>query len=262
MSDQDAIRRAAQLLSASTHAVALTGAGISTPSGVPDFRSPESGLWEKYDPMAVASIDAFRRNPAAFYEWIRPLARKAAAAKPNPAHTALARLEQRGILKAVITQNIDDLHVRAGSRRVLELHGHMRTATCIQCRRRANTEPLLKEFLQRGTLPTCGTCGGALKPDIILFGELLPTAVLVEAQFETSACDVMLVAGSSLEVTPAAYLPFDAHRSGAKLILVNLQRTSADHYAEVVIHDDVADVLPQIADLCERPTSPEEDTWT
>ena len=249
MNSVDAIQKAAEILRASKHAVALTGAGHSTPSGIPDFRSPESGLWEKHDPMAVASIWAFRANPEAFYDWIRSLARQMAAAKPNPAHYALARLEKRGILKAVITQNIDDLHAKAGSKRVLELHGHMRTASCIACGRTVKAEPLIKKFLDAGRMPLC-SCGGVMKPDVILFGEMLPPAVFMEAEAEARRCDVMLVAGSSLEVAPAADLPFVAHGNGAKLILVNLQPTPADSLAEVVIRDDVAVALPQIADLC------------
>ncbi len=249
MNPSGAIEKAAEILRASRHAVALTGAGHSTPSGIPDFRSPESGLWEKYDPMQVASIQAFRANPRAFYEWMRPLALQMAAAKPNPAHVALARLESLGILKAVITQNIDGLHTEAGSKRVLELHGHMRTASCMECGRSVQAGPLIEAYLETGEVPTC-RCGGVLKPDVILFGEMLPFGVFMEAEAETMACDVMLVAGSSLEVAPAANLPFVAHRNGARLILVNLQPTPADSFAEVVIHDDVAVVLPQIAELC------------
>lgn len=251
MKPSDVIQKAADLLRSSKHAVALTGAGHSTPSGIPDFRSPESGLWEQYDPMQVASIQAFRANPGAFYEWMRPLALQMAAAKPNPAHIALARLESLGILKAVITQNIDGLHTAAGSRRVLELHGHMRTASCLQCGRTVQAQSLIREYLQTGLVPAC-SCGGVLKPDVVLFGEMLPLAVLMEAEAEARACDLMLVAGSSLEVAPAANLPFAALGSGAKLLLVNLQPTPADPYADVVIHDDVAVALPQIADICER----------
>lgn len=249
MNAASAIQKAADILRASRHAIALTGAGHSTPSGIPDFRSPESGLWDKYDPMAVASIWAFRASPEIFYDWIRPLAVQMAAAKPNPAHYALARLEKRGILKAVITQNIDDLHAKAGSRRVLELHGHMRTASCIGCGRTVKAEPLIKKFLDTGRIPVC-SCSGVMKPDVVLFGEMLPPAIFAEAETEARRCDVMLVAGSSLEVAPAANLPFLAQERGAKLIVVNLQPTPADSLAEVVIHDDVAVALPHIADLC------------
>ncbi len=243
------IQKAADILRAARHAIALTGAGHSTPSGIPDFRSPESGLWEKYDPMVVASIQSFRANPRLFYDWIRPLARQTAEAKPNPAHYALARLEAQGILKAVITQNIDDLHTKAGSRRVLELHGNLRTATCIRCGKKVASEPIVRRFLEEDWLPTCD-CGGAIKPDVVLFGEMLPVDVFMAADAEARACDVMLVAGSSLEVYPAADLPFVARQHGARLIIVNLQPTPADSLADVVIHDNVAVALPRIADLC------------
>lgn len=249
MASAESIQKAADLLRAAKHAVALTGAGHSTASGIPDFRSPESGLWEKYDPMVVASIQSFRANPRLFYDWIRPLARQTAEAKPNPAHYALARLEAQGILKAVITQNIDDLHTQAGSRRVLELHGNLRTATCIRCGKKVASEPIVRRFLEEDWLPTC-ECGGAIKPDVVLFGEMLPVDVFMAADAEARACDVMLVAGSSLEVYPAADLPFVARQHGARLIIVNLQPTPADGVAEVVIHDNVAVALPRIADLC------------
>lgn len=249
MASAESIQKAADLLRAAKHAVALTGAGHSTASGIPDFRSPESGLWEKYDPMVVASIQSFRANPRLFYDWIRPLARQTAEAKPNPAHYALARLEAQGILKAVITQNIDDLHTQAGSRRVLELHGNLRTATCIRCGKKVASEPIVRRFLEEDWLPTC-ECGGAIKPDVVLFGEMLPVDVFMAADAEARACDVMLVAGSSLEVYPAADLPFVARQHGARLIIVNLQPTPADGVAEVVIYDNVAVALPRIADLC------------
>lgn len=249
MASAKSIQKAADLLRAAKHAVALTGAGHSTASGIPDFRSPESGLWEKYDPMVVASIQSFLADPRLFYDWIRPLARQTAEAKPNPAHYALARLEAQGILKAVITQNIDDLHTKAGSRRVLELHGNLRTATCVRCGKKVASEPIVRRFLEEDWLPTC-ECGGAIKPDVVLFGEMLPVDVFMAADAEARACDVMLVAGSSLEVYPAADLPFVARQHGARLIIVNLQPTPADGVAEVVIHDNVAVALPRIADLC------------
>nr|MBC7245547.1 NAD-dependent deacylase [Chloroflexota bacterium] len=246
MAYEQEIQQAAEVLAASHHAVALTGAGHSTPSGIPDFRSPGSGLWEQLDPMEVASIYAFQRNPQAFYDWIRPLAKQIMEAQPNPAHFALAKLEQMGVLYAVITQNIDELHHRAGSKRVLELHGSVRTATCTRCRKQMTTAEMWSTFVASGELPHCPSCGGFLKPDVVLFGELLPLDVLSEAQQEAEQCDVMLVAGSSLEVYPAAELPSRAVEHGAKLIVVNYQPTYMDARAAVVIHEDVAVVLPQI----------------
>ncbi len=244
------ISQAARLLRRARYAIALTGAGISTPSGIPDFRSPGTGLWERADPMRVASIHAFRRNPQAFYEWIRPLARALFEAHPNPAHRALAALEAAHFLRAVITQNIDALHQAAGSREVLEVHGHLRSATCLDCYRVQATKDLLAEFVTSQTVPRCPECGGVLKPDVILFGEQLPAAVVSAAMAHVEAADVMLVAGSSLEVVPASQLPLKLYRHGGSLIVINETPTCADSAAEVVIRDDVAEVLPRIARSC------------
>jgi NAD-dependent deacetylase len=251
MNSESDIERAADLIRNSHHAIALTGAGHSTPSGIPDFRSPESGLWEKANPMLVASIWAFRLNPKTFYDWIRPLARTLLSAQPNLAHVALADLEKMGYLKVVITQNIDNLHQRAGSRRVLELHGHMREATCIRCYKVVPVDAALEQSILNGRVPHC-ECGGVLKPNVILFGEQLPIRVLNEAMAEARRCDLILVAGSSLEVTPAADIPFVAVDSGAKAIMVNLDPTCFDDRADVVIHGDVAVILPAIVEAVRR----------
>jgi len=248
--DTDLVERAAALLWSARRGVALTGAGISTPSGIPDFRSPSSGLWERVDPMVVASLQGFRRNPQAFYDWLRPLARQMLEAHPNPAHRALARLEQAGRLRTVITQNIDGLHQRAGSRRVLELHGHVRTATCTRCGRKVPAQPLIGELLTSLEIPRCRQCGGALKPDVVLYGEMLPSDVLEEAEKEAEECDVMLVVGSSLTVAPASLLPEIALGHGARLLIVNRETTDLDRRAEVVLHEDVAEALPAIAQAC------------
>jgi len=242
------VERAAQLLADSQHAVALTGAGHSTPSGIPDFRSPGSGLWEKSDPMVVGSIEGFRRDPQAFYDWIRPLIETMSKAMPNPAHDALAELEGMGVLKAVITQNIDHLHQRAGSQRVLELHGSGRSATCTACGATHTADELLERLLASDEVPVCRSCGGVLKPDVVMFGELLPMGVLFEAQAEARRCDVMMVVGSSLEVYPAAELPLQARWHGAELIIVNYQPTPMDAQAAVVIHDDLAAIVPRFLD--------------
>jgi NAD-dependent deacetylase len=250
MSNEEEISTAAGLLLAARHAVAFTGAGISTPSGIPDFRSPESGLWTKNDPMVVASIHTFRTEPSVFYEWMRPTARLLAQARPNAAHLALAELEELGLLHAVITQNIDNLHQMAGSRRVLELHGHLREAVCIRCHRTFPTEGMLSEFMVSGQVPYCEACGGALKPAAVLMGEPLPMDVFSDAERKIQACDVMLVAGSSLTVVPAADLLYLARRRGSELIIVDYQETPADYLAEVVIREDVAQALPQIVQAC------------
>jgi NAD-dependent deacetylase len=244
----DSIDEAINLLKQSQYAVALTGAGISTPSGIPDFRSPDSGLWEQVqDPMEVASLQAFKRHPQTFYDWVRPLTRLVLGAQPNAAHAALARLEAYGPLQAVITQNIDMLHTKAGSGTVHEVHGHMRELTCVQCFSVYNGQTFLPQFLETGEMPRCPDCGGVLKPNVILFGELLPVRVLNQAQREIRACDLVLVAGSSLEVSPVGDMPLMAKHAGANLIIVNFTETHLDYVADVVIHADVAEVLPQLA---------------
>jgi NAD-dependent deacetylase len=247
------VERAAQLVCQARHLVALTGAGVSTGSGIPDFRSPGSGMWQQVDPLQVASIFAFRREPEAFFDWIRPLARLMFDAQPNPAHVGLAQLEQAGFLKAIVTQNIDGLHQRAGSVCVCEVHGHIREATCVRCYRVFPTDQFVADFLSDGHVPRCSGCGNLLKPNVILFGEQLPALAMLEAQRQMRLCDVMLVAGSSLEVAPVSELPRYAHERGARLILVNLQPTYLDSRADVTIHADVADVLPQIAEACGLP---------
>jgi NAD-dependent deacetylase len=242
------IQGSADLIAHARHAVALTGAGISTPSGIPDFRSRNSGLWTKYDPFAVASISAFRHHPQKVLDWVRPLVTQIITAKPNPAHRALARLEEAGCLSGIITQNIDGLHEKAGSRQVYEIHGHLRTATCTSCFRKTSTEGLIKPFIEEGAIPVCPSCGALLKPDIVLFGEQLPYDVVQKAENLMQDCDLMLIAGSSLEVTPAATMPIPALNHGAKLIIVNNDPTYLDERADFVFHQDVVDILQRIAD--------------
>lgn len=241
------IEEARRLLSGASHIVALTGAGISTPSGIPDFRSPSSGLWERVDPLQVASLFAFRQRPQDFYDWIYPLTKKTLAARPNAAHLALAQMEKFGPLQAVITQNIDMLHSKAGSQNIIEIHGHMRELTCLRCFDIVPSEPVLEQFLESGEAPHC-SCGGVLKPNVILFGEQLPVRALAESKRQARQCDVMLVVGSSLEVAPAGDLPLLARDHDARLIIVNYGETYADHIADVVIHADVVEVLPLLAD--------------
>jgi NAD-dependent deacetylase len=244
------ITRAAALLREARYAVALTGAGTSTPSGIPDFRSPRSGMWEHVDPMEVASVYSFRRHPERFYEWIRPMVTILLDAEPNPGHVALADLEAGGWLKAIITQNIDNLYQRAGARQVLELHGHIREATCISCYRVVSSEDLLDVFLSSDEVPRCSRCNGVMKPNVVLFGEQLPVQVVNAAMAHIRQADLMLVAGSSLEVMPASQLPLLVHEQAGRLVVVNLTPTYVDEIAEVVIHGDVAEVLPRIAQAC------------
>ncbi len=245
----DQIQQAVDLIKASQNGIALTGAGVSTPSGIPDFRSPGSGLWNHVNPMDVASIIAFRQHPTDFYNWVRPLASKLLSAKPNPAHFALAQLEAAGKITTIITQNIDGLHQAANSPNVLEVHGHIRNATCVRCYKVFDISAVMDALTTDSAIPLCDECGGPLKPNAILFGEQLPVHTLFQARAAAAQADLILVAGSSLEVAPISELPHDAIQRGAKIIIVNYQETYLDDQADVVIHQNVTEVLPKIAEL-------------
>lgn len=243
------IRRAAELLKSCKHGVALTGAGISTPSGIPDFRSAGSGLWNRFDPFEVASMSAFRYHPERFFDWMRTLALGIVQAAPNPAHTALAKLEAAGIIQTTITQNIDGLHQRAGSHCVLEVHGTLYTLTCIGCYHQYDAAGFLQPYLNHGTIPRCPDCNQILKPDVILFEEQLPLETWLKARQACRNADLILVAGSSLEVVPVAGLPMQALENGARLIIVNHMSTYLDVRADVIFREDVADILPCLSEM-------------
>ena len=242
----EAIKYAAELIRQARHVVALTGAGISTPSGIPDFRSEGKGLWAKDEPLEVASQSTFRTHPEKFFEWFRPLASSIFEAKPNMAHEALALLEENNKLHAVITQNIDILHQKAGTKRVIEMHGTLATLTCTQCYRKVGYQDHLSHFIKNGKLPYCPTCNAILKPDVILFGEQLPQKAWQDAQNEARTCDLMLVIGSSLEVLPVAGLPMQAVDRGAHLVLINNSPTYISVRADINIYADVAKIIPAI----------------
>jgi NAD-dependent deacetylase len=253
-SSRQLIQQSADLILHAQHVVVLTGAGISTPSGIPDFRSRDSGLWERYDPMAVASLTSFRYNPEDFFQWVAPLVRCIVDAQPNKAHVALAELENQGHVQAIITQNIDALHHRAGSKSVFEIHGHLREACCVCCFKRFETHDLIMKFLEDGTLPLCSECGGVLKPNIVLYGEQLPADIIRAAVEALEKADLILVVGSSMEVTPAATLPIAALNRGAKMIIINHDPTYLDERANVIFNEDVATILPKIAEEVLRET--------
>jgi NAD-dependent deacetylase len=243
------IDHASQLLSEAEYCVALTGAGISTPSGIPDFRTPGSGVWERYSPMEVASLSAFRSHPDRFYNWIRPFIKNLTQADPNPAHLSLAQLEEYNLLRSIITQNFDALHQKAGSKIVFEMHGTYRTLTCLGCYQHLEASPqILNSFLEKSEIPSCPQCGKFLKPDIILYEEQLPADIWVQAKEEISKCDLLLILGSSLTVTPVCDLPYVALGSGANLIIINNTSTHLDEMATVSIHCDLAEILPIIID--------------
>lgn len=242
------VAQAAALIRRARRGVVLTGAGISTPSGIPDFRSPSSGLWSRHDPLEVASLSAFRHHPERFFEWVRPLLATILEAEPNAAHRAVAALESAGHFAGVVTQNIDGLHQKAGSGRVVEIHGSLETLTCTQCYRTYPSAEFLPAFLESGQMPRCPHCGGVLKPDVVLFGEQLPWQAWEDAQRLAHESDLMLIAGSSLAVMPVARLPVEAANHGASVIIVNQTPTYMDARADVVLHGDVADLLPAIAE--------------
>lgn len=244
---QQQIRRAADLIRAAKNGAALTGAGISTPSGVPDFRSAGSGLWTRYLPMEVASLSTFRYEPEKFFAWLHPLASHMLGAEPNAAHHALQRMEKAGYIRTIITQNIDGLHHRAGSNNVLEIHGTFNTLTCVGCFTKHESAGLIQPYLEEGEIPRCPHCRQILKPDVILFEEQLPVKTWLKAQEAAQNCDIMIVAGTSLEVMPSAGLPMRALENGAPLIIINRTETYIDVRADVILNMDLAEALPSIA---------------
>jgi NAD-dependent protein deacetylase/lipoamidase len=238
-----ALADAAALLRGSRAGIAFTGAGISVESGIPHFRG-EGGLWTKFDPYKVAHIDTFRKNPAEY--WTYSLNYRRTDAEPNPAHRALVELERLGHLRAVITQNTDGLHQRAGSRRVIELHGSSHQVVCLDCEARFARDQADRMNRERCP-PSCPACGGRLlKPTVVLFGEALPEAELRSAQLLAMSADVVLVVGSSLQVYPAAGIPRQARAQGAELVIVNAEPTPFDDVAAVVIQGKAGEVLPEI----------------
>jgi NAD-dependent deacetylase len=237
---------ASDLIKKSHYSVALTGAGISTPSGIPDFRSPGIGLWTQFQPMEVASLSAFRHHPEKFYQWLHPLAVKMHAAQPNQAHYALAELQRAGYLPSIITQNIDGLHTRAGATNVVEVHGTLDTISCTRCFKRYPAKTYFEDYINNCTIPHCDACGSILKPDVILYEEQLPVKSWLQAENECKKCELMLVVGTSLEVMPSAKLPIEALEHGARLIIINHAATFLDVRADVVIRANVAEILPQI----------------
>lgn len=237
--------RLAELIGGSGSTVALTGAGVSVPSGIPDFRTPGTGLWANVNPMEVAHIDVFERDPARFWSYYRPRFQSLGDKRPNAAHEALAELERRGLLEAVITQNIDRLHRAAGSRKVIEVHGSIETSSCRQCARGYGIDEVDALFDAAG-VARCASCGGPVKPDVVLFGELLPEAAMVEAQRLAERAELMLCIGSSLEVHPVASLPALTLESGGRLAIVTKGPTPYDDVATLKIDGEVDEELTAV----------------
>jgi NAD-dependent deacetylase len=242
------IAHAAALIGSARRGLALTGAGVSAESGIPTFRG-EGGLWTKYDPIKVASIEYFMADPSAYWRVSKDRGRVALAARPNAGHHALTALEASGHLVAVVTQNTDGLHQDSGTRKVIELHGSGRTVQCLDCGNR-EARGDVQSRLDVEMPPRCKVCGGAfLKPTVVLFGEPMPRAAIQQAFALAHEADVMLVVGSSLVVYPAADVPLVAMRSGAQLIVINAEPTPLDELATVVVRGKSGEVLPEIVDL-------------
>jgi NAD-dependent deacetylase len=229
----------------------LTGAGVSTESGIPDFRSP-TGLWAKLDPLEYGSLDAFRQDPHKVWSFYKPRVAMLTEAEPNPAHRALAEVERLGLVQALVTQNIDLLHERAGSREVVEVHGSIRTSSCGGCGERYPLETVL-ELLENADAPACPRCGEILKPDVVFFGELLPPAAIDRAFELARGARLLLVVGSALEVYPVAGLPLETVRAGGDVAIVNRGETAFDAQATLRIDGTAGDVLPQVAEALRRP---------
>jgi len=235
----------ARLIRANQPCVVLTGAGVSTESGIPDFRSP-TGIWAEFDPAEYASLPAFRADPAKVWRFYKPRIAMLMNAQPNAAHLALAALEQAGFVEAVVTQNIDLLHERAGSRNLVEVHGSIRTATCPACGSRYPREDVVAK-LEHADAPACDSCGAILKPDVVFFGELLP-ADAIERAFELAGrARLLLVVGSSLEVYPVAAVPEETLTAGGGLAIINKGPTPYDRRTDLKLDGSAAEILGAVA---------------
>jgi NAD-dependent deacetylase len=241
---EDRARQLATLLKDAQPCVVLTGAGISTESGIPDFRSP-SGIWARYDPMEYATIAAFRRDPVQVWEFYALRFAALTSAEPNAGHLALAELQRRGLVDAVVTQNIDGLHTRAGSGDVVEVHGSIRTAVCLDCGERVPLDDVVR-LLEQAPAPPCPSCGAIVKPDVVLFGELLPEGKIDRAFELAHGAALLLVIGSSLEVWPIATLPQETVAAGGRVAIVNRGPTSFDDLADVRIDAGAGEVLSAV----------------
>lgn len=237
----------AGLIAEAERVVVLTGAGISVPSGIPDFRSPGTGMWEGVDPMEVAHIDAWRKDPDRFWSFYGSRFASLVDKRPNRAHEVVAELERSGHVEAVITQNIDRLHRAAGSERLLEIHGSIESSICPQCAGRTGIEEVVALLASGDGAPECIACIAPLKPDVVLFGELLPADTMAEAERLALAADLMICIGSSLTVHPAAGLPQLTLRSGGKVAIVTESVTPLDDQASVKLTGDVVAELDAVA---------------
>jgi len=248
LSERENIKKAAELLANSKNSIVLTGAGISTESGIPDFRG-EGGIWDKYKPEIYGDIESFLKDPSKFWKMAEDLAPKLFNAEANPGHFALAELEKMKIIKAIITQNVDELHQKAGAVIVYEVHGNINRFTCLGCRASYNKDQVLNKLKRRKrSSPLCDYCGMPLKPSVVLFGEDLPKFEKYMSVDLAKKADVMLIAGSSLTVAPICDLPVYTLSGGGKLIIVNDQPTHLDDKAEIVLNNKTGTILPLIVE--------------
>jgi NAD-dependent deacetylase len=247
MSNTNAIERARKLVSNSKKITALTGAGISVDSGIPDFRS-EGGLWERFDPHEYATIESFMKNPTKFWTMGRELAETILQAKPNSAHIGLSKLESNKKLIGIITQNIDNLHQEAGNKRIVELRGNYLRAYCVECNKEYVGEAVHQRVANGEIPPRCDVCKGVLKSEAILFGEPLSEKAMREAVELCRNTDLMLVIGTSLSIYPAAYLPQLAKNEGAKIILINLEGINRNDVADIVIRGRATEIIPKLVE--------------
>jgi NAD-dependent deacetylase len=236
----------AEMIRGARSVVALTGAGISVPSGIPDFRSPGTGLWENVDPMEVAHIDVFRRDPERFWQFYGQRFQTLGSKRPNAAHRALVSLEQAGLLDAVITQNIDQLHARAGTRALVEVHGTIGHASCLRCGAVFDADEVrVRHEAAPDGVPRCD-CERPLKPDVVLFGEYLPVDAMARAERLAAGAELLLCIGSSLEVYPVAQLPAVTLAAGGRVAIVTQGATQFDSRAAVRLDGDVVDELSAV----------------
>ena len=240
------IEKVSKYLVDAKYAIALTGAGISTESGIPDFRGPK-GLWKRINPE-YATYTFFREHPDIYWKFHMELYNEIKDVNPNPAHYSLAELEKLNILKAIITQNIDGLHQKAGSKTVIELHGNLRTITCMSCGAKYNYDEIFKIIDKYGYPPRCRLCNGILKPDVVLFGESLPYDTVSAAYDEALKADLIMVLGTSLAVYPAAYIPDITRSHGGKIVIINLMPTEKDHVGDIIIYGKLGDIIPKIVE--------------
>lgn len=245
---EEKIEKVVELIQKAQNIVILTGAGMSTESGIADFRSPNTGLWEKVDPYEFGSINSYVANTSKNLKFMLEMGMNIFRAKPNRGHKVITKLQKMGKLKGVITQNIDGLHQKAHTKNIVELHGTANESRCIRCHKVFPITTMINQVLQGNYSPSCEVCNGLLKPNAIFFGEPLLSETLICADKMIEDCDLMIVLGSSLLVYPAASYPDKALSLGAKLVIINIQETPIDRYADVVIHDKIGDVFPIIVE--------------